>query len=374
MKLGLLTVLALLVCVAGQARSQPEMRVQADAPACAPAALVSGEAALVADLQSALVDLGVDTDAGSECPVLHATVESVASGYFVSIKDVSGRHAYRRLGDLQVAATWIDSWLRDELSAPLLAARVIAAPAASASPSSPAPDASAPSLVAVTLPADARRVMLAGSLHYENANASDSIAWRGVRAELCAELGVACIGIMARFAQTSQDVPFGDAFSVFSQNAIDAMTMASLSFQLGRATLTPRLGLGLGRLASERKGGPACASGPAPLMPCVDVVGDSEPASRSSWAPRADAGLSLGLPLSSRLSVALGVSTDLRPMGARAYYIQSPGPNGGEPPMNTCPGNDPSDPQCAGEPPSMLAMPADPEFFWRLSLGVELRL
>src|SRR6187551_969565 len=94
---------------------------------CAPRAELGGDAEAVAKVAAELQRLGVDasTDpmkrpARSSCPVIVAAVElDRGGGIAVAVRDASQRSEGRVVSDAALAAAWIDSWLRDDFSAPL---------------------------------------------------------------------------------------------------------------------------------------------------------------------------------------------------------------------------------------------------------------
>ena len=98
---------------------------------CVPAALLRGEPTLVEQVQRQLSLLGVSNQARAGCPLVEAQVAASEDGIAVVLKEASGRNASIVLSDASIAATWIDSWLQEELGAPLLSVR--------AAPPNPAP-------------------------------------------------------------------------------------------------------------------------------------------------------------------------------------------------------------------------------------------
>ena len=274
----------------------------------------------------------------------------------------------------KAAATWIDSWLQDDLGAPLLAIRA-RPPSASAQTAPPAGGPGARGIPqkdqspGATSPAAASS-WLAG-LAYENASADDGGDWRGLRADVCKRLGPSCLGLSTRISETTGANAPGDDFARFEQSSLDAMAKVQFPVSIGQSTLLPHLALGASWLRSAR-----IAQGD-----CVDIQGDGfgceflgleeEAAARSSWAPRAEAGLALSVPLASSLRLHLGASLDLRPLGQRSKVVETSDPGFPEP----C--GDPIDePNCTDQPTFLpiLAMPSDPEQFLRLSIGLQVQL
>ena len=98
----------------------------AGAEPCAPRAELGGDAEAVAKVAAELQRLGVDasTDpmkrpARTSCPVIVAAVElDRGGGIAVAVRDSSQRSEGRVVSDAALAAAWIESWLRDDFTAP----------------------------------------------------------------------------------------------------------------------------------------------------------------------------------------------------------------------------------------------------------------
>src|SRR5512139_3715416 len=110
-----------------------------EAEPCAPRADLGGDAEAVAKVAAELQRLGVEatTDptkrpARTDCPMITAAVELDRSGGIaVAVRDGSQRSEGRVVSDAVLAAAWIDSWLRDDFSAP---AEEMPAPVAAPAP------------------------------------------------------------------------------------------------------------------------------------------------------------------------------------------------------------------------------------------------
>lgn len=198
-------------------------------------------------------------------------------------------------------------------------------------------------------------------MRYESSSA-DNISWQGVSADACASLSFACIGGIVRVSETQDPFSLPDAFGAYSQTSQDLLVTLRIPIAVGRSTLEPHFALGLSRLHTTRA--ELCPDPEAP--PGVCSPGDRA-TTRTSWAPRSEVGLTLSLPIASSLLLTLGGSVDFRPLGAATESAETSLPP-------TC---EPLDPACADLPVDVLretVFPSDPEQFWRIAIGLELRL
>ncbi len=366
MKAGLIPLLscaALLVAQDAMAQSK-EMRSES----CVPAALLHGDDAVVGELRAQLSLLGVSENAQENCPIVNADVSRSEEGILVVLEEPSGRSASIQLSDASIAATWIDSWLQEELGAPLLAIRT----APPIQRESRAPSATAPSTERDDEVAKAS-VLAASGLHlglgYESASADNQADWRGLRAEACLRIGPLCLGVLARISETKKGAlrqdEFAD-FAEFSQISASALAKVQVPIAIGRSHLIPHVALGASWLKSSRETMQSdCA--PEGDPDCFDAFLDDSADARSTLAPELETGLSLALPLTSAVHLRLGSSISLRPFGQSSRSVAGP--------TLPLPCELPEDPNC-GEPEAILleTMPSEPSRFWRLSIGLQVQL
>lgn len=276
---------------------------------CAPRAELGGNAEAVARVAVELTRLGVDvrTDVvssrivRSSCPVIVAAVEiDRGGGIAVAVRDASQRSEGRVVSDAALAAAWIDSWLRDEFSAPL-------APPASA-PATPAVPLLAETTAQATMPVLDRFSLAASFLQVWSADRS---RWSGVAGSACVHAGELCIG--GRIGYARQDVAAD--LTAAAKRDLSLLATASVSHAVGRMSVAPELGLGVGRLTTSRLEGckmepgdptmcdpmtdPMCGT-PSPPT-CSDTgagtvyVGDNF--SATTYTPRVSAALRIAIPL-----------------------------------------------------------------------------
>ncbi len=360
MKLGF--ALGALIVVAGLSEADAQPEFSRDTTMCAPSVTISGDALLVEKLKSELRQLGVRLAPSDGCLSTKISVEQLSSGSFVSVQEESGRSAYRQVGTIRMAAVWIDSWLEEDLVSDLLAVRTIPSRLGQptlVSESSVLP----PPVLDATLPnSDVSTKNWRVRMRYESSSADD-IGWQGISAEACVSLSFACIGGVVRVSETKDPFSLPNAFGVYSQSSQDLLAALRIPIAVGRNTLEPHLALGLSRLHTTRA--EACPEPEAPPSFCS--AGDP-PITRTTWAPRAEVGLTLSLPIATSLLLTLGGAVDLRPFGAASESAPMPMP----------PICDPADPACVDTPPSddseETIFPTDPEQFWRIAIGLELSL
>lgn len=338
MRTGLSTVLVALLGLSSTAAAQSDADVE-----CVPAAILSGEDVVVSELRKQLQILGVASSADPRCSVVTAEVVLEDEGYSVVVTEPSGRSARRTLGDIRIAATWIDSWLRTDLGASLLATRSL--PLA----------ASAPVVVRRDSPksthAEPTRYQI--GLAYETS--SNATKWQSLRVDACLTWGAVCVGLQGRFAQ-ADPIEMNDGLSLATQWDADGLALVSVPLQLGATTIEPHAAIGVSAVSTKR----SPTDGPD-----SEFLFDSTPSSRLSVGMRAEAGISAVVSLAEFVRLRLGASIDTRVFGAGELSKQEPGP---------------ADPDCLdGEtpcplPPAFVSLPGDPTSLWRLSIGLRVEL
>lgn len=270
---------------------------------CAPRAELGGDAEAIAKVASELKRLGVEASTtpllrSAGCPVIVAAVElDDSGGIAVAVRDAAQRSEGRVVSDAAVAAAWIDSWLRDDFTVPASEPASVASPASVAAAAPPAE----PPLL--------ERLSLAGS--FLQAWSDDGTRWSGAGASACVRVDGACIG--GRFGYARQTVVAN--LTAAAKTDLSLLAIASYSHQLGRMSVAPEVGLGVGRLATSRVEGckaepvmcdpmdPTCAN-PPPACPSdpgagtgggILYVGDRF--STATYTPRLSAALRVAVPL-----------------------------------------------------------------------------
>lgn len=320
---------------------------------CAPRAELGGDAEAVVKVQAELQRLGVDARPakspeetrealraslrGSRCPMVVAAVELDRSGGIaVAVQDASQRSEGRVVSDAALAAAWIDSWLRDDFTTP---DEELAPPPA-------APGATAPMAARDTPPAQAApatplldRFSLAAS--FMESWSDDQTSWSGVAVAGCVRIGGLCVGARAGYAW--QDVT-ADATAAAKRD-MSLLATVSYSEELGRMSIAPELGVGIGRLTTSRIEG--CKVAPPPMcdpttdpngcmgsqppmtmcdgtgtMPGTAYVGDNF--SATMYTPRISAALRIAIPLFDHVWLDGMAAATAAPFGHTGDYATSP--------------------------------------------------
>jgi hypothetical protein len=105
---------------------------------------------------------------------------------------------------------------------------------------------------------------------YEQSWIGGGVTWSGVTGSLCIEVGRVCVGARVRIADEAQRAVNATAVK---RDELAVLAIASLPLALGRMTIAPELGLGVGRFETRRIDG--CKPAPPPPMcdPMTDPTG-----------------------------------------------------------------------------------------------------
>jgi hypothetical protein len=210
------------------------------AAACPAAVSLSGDAALVSEVRSVLAGRGVVTEPGG-CPALAVTLERRGGVTVVARPALDEPAAAREVTDLRTAATVIESWVRTDVEAPLLARR--------------ADDGEMPeglAVIAKTAPGNERPAFELFTLG-ELSVASDHTSSFGFQAGACGRVGRACLGGRARF--TNFEAGPG-AWASLDRETIDALTDLAVPLRLGPLTAAPGVAAGVGWTHTHDESGP----------------------------------------------------------------------------------------------------------------------
>jgi hypothetical protein len=216
-------------------------------PACTPVVRVVGEPARVDPVIALLRRRGVALEGESECGTLTAVLTEAGERTRITIVDADGRTVERVAGDVEAAATAIESWARGDLSAPLLAAREPPPVAAARQ----APDREEPppiqQAVIETRPIEIGASAGAGL-------SSDRALWTAAQAHGCVAVGPTCIGARVRYAIDTESQ--GESVLLLtSRRTLDLLLTGDLPLRFGRLALTPGVGIGQTALRARRGSG-----------------------------------------------------------------------------------------------------------------------
>ncbi len=223
-------------------------RAHAEPAGCAPAAgvkAVGDELRLqlaVSELRDRLAERGIGEPVDG-CPAAQAEVAAAGAELMIDVEDVAGRHSRRTVSTPAAAASFIESWVRTDLSAPLLSP-ALAFPVAPAPERAPEP-ASAP--VVVRQGARPGLPALGIALGAQGAVASDGSVWGGLELAACVRLGRLCAGALARWNVELESEERRENAQAERRSA-ELLVGAELPLRFGRVTLTPGLAAGVGWL------------------------------------------------------------------------------------------------------------------------------
>lgn len=208
---------------------------------CGPTVILEGEAGLVQTVGRTLRHRGIAVEGpGSgeedECPAVRAEVTRRGARLDVIVLAQEVRRSERLVEDTATAATLIESWARSDISAPLLVGHWVPRP----------PDAATPE--EVVSPALPRRHLLALHVYAraEVAVGNTGALWPGGSFGGCVRVGPTCIGLRLRIGGDARAVTNGDLAAL--RLATDMLATLDVPVRLGRWTLWPGVGLGVGWL------------------------------------------------------------------------------------------------------------------------------
>jgi len=344
---------------------------------CLPAADLSGDADVAAEVARALSRLGVvHGEVDGACPPVAATVLRDEAGIAVTVRDDRGRIEGRVVADPRTAAAWIESWVRDD-AAPLWSATpVVAAPAESepaAAPTSPPaetrvaalPPSQAPVVVdevaaEPTVVPRWSRWLPSVAVHLGRDLADDGSTWNGVTAAACVRLGGFCLGAAGRYAENAAFSNTG-GLTAYDRSATVLAATAAYRVQLARVVVAPELSLGVGWTTTRRdEPGELCLNPDGTFCAGPVYVGDGFGA--RTVAARAGAALTVAVPL-----------TDWMFLDGRLGAEAAPGAH--VEPHRHDPNTHPIDP-AAPLPPDdpLLDLPGEPSWAWIAGVGLRFEV
>jgi hypothetical protein len=242
--IGAMTRVVWLVAAMGMGVAVPRGDARAE-PACIPVVRLSGEKAVTAPVMKLLTRRGVSVSGESRCGTLTAVLTSRGEQTLITIVDPEGRTVERAAADAEAAATVIESWVRGDLSAPLLAAREPPVRRQAA-------DREAPPAIEQTVAVETRPIEIGAEAGA--GLSSDGALWTAAHAQACVTVGPMCAGALVRLANDTESQ--GDSVErTTSRSAIDMLLVADLPLRRGRLTLTPGVGIGQTSLRARRGSG-----------------------------------------------------------------------------------------------------------------------
>lgn len=290
---------------------------------CEPRVQIVGDAALVRPLERALLPR-VRAQGGATCPALRVEVQRRDASIFLTIEETSGRRVERTVQDPEFLAPLVESWLPTDLAEPLLLA-----PSQPPTQGSPVVAQPPPPLV------PARTMVEVGAL------LEFGVAERGG-----GEIGMALVSALRLGAIEPTLTLRGSLPSRLEEDGLAAATSryaelllgARAPFVLGRATLSPGIGIGVGIDDIQRE---VC-------LDCGPIILDEARKSEAQF--RMEASMVGLISISDASFLQLGLSAGLSPFASGVQEL-------------------PGWAAESGESLSHLALPAAPRHRLRASIG-----
>lgn len=286
----------------GQLSAQPLSE-----PACPPIVQLEGDSALTAPIALALREHGIQLASQVGCPVIRAQIERRGALLAVRLLE-EVQHVDRTVTDLQIATTVIESWVRSDISAPLLASLMPKVPEL------PAPPMASPSPVSPPPAPPPHRTRFAVELLPEAGVDVAAAGWFGGSLRACTRVGLFCLGVTTRLAAA---VPVTQGEGIVDQRlAGDLLAHLELPVRLRRITVSPGLGLGAGfvRHSLSHQVSPVVAEVGEPLMLQQSAIHDG--------GLRADLRMLTAITLRSGLELALGFSLTAAFLNSDATWVR----------------------------------------------------
>jgi hypothetical protein len=267
---------------------------------CGSAAVIEGDARVQAAVIDELQRRGISTTAASGCPFVTARIGQEGAGLDMTIVDTYGRTSKRTANGPAAAATLIESWVRSDLSAPLL-------PVLDSVETVSHPVESKPMLVTRDTGSEVRtRSNISLTASAETSLATDGSVWLGLATGVCVRIGPACVGALARVESDSG--AYGESREMYTSRFGTAVLLGvGLPMRRGRLTFLPGVAVGVGWLRTTALS-----------------TGDNGPGGDStevdSGGLRASAGLRLSIAMRPSLAVDLGLAADFAPVAHTTPY------------------------------------------------------
>jgi hypothetical protein len=238
-----MTVLALLLLLAQASAGSPETG----------AVTLAGDGELVAAMQRLLTERGIVVVAPEVEGAVQLQVQPDPAGLRIFIRDRNGNVVERVAATPEVGAVVVESWMREDLTQPLLAPHAVVTPVpwpAPPPPRAPPPPAPAPLMASVVVAS-------------QTALGTDNSLWMGASVAACVRLGWFCVGLQTQFAGDTalagnvgaRYAPVGGASCQDTDPTLSrqltrigagALATLDLPLRIGAGTFGPGLGVGIG--------------------------------------------------------------------------------------------------------------------------------
>lgn len=226
----------------------PQARAAGEPPGAAPencpqVVQLQGDSSFAAAIGQALRRRGIATQPVAGCPAVHAQLQRHGTLLAITVHE-EVRLGERIVADVATAVAVIESWVRSDISAPLLALP----PPPPALPPAPLP----PAAPAPPIQIVASRTRFAIDLAAEVGVDTDSTAWIGASLRGCLVVKTVCLGLAWRMAG---DLPSLQPNGIFDQRlAADFLGTLAVPLRVGWMRFIPSIGLGAGWLRHTAHG------------------------------------------------------------------------------------------------------------------------
>ncbi|HSK01906.1 MAG TPA: hypothetical protein VK932_11720, partial [Kofleriaceae bacterium] len=189
----------------------------------------------------------------------------------------------------------------------------------------------------------------------------DRTRWSGVALSACVRIGGACLG--GRVGHARQEVALD--LTAAAKRELSLLATVSYSHDVGRMSIAPEVGVGLGRLSTARIEGckmdvncdpmdPSCSAGMEPQPACTTEPGQvyvGDDLDETTYAPRIATALRIAIPLFDHVWLDGLVAATIAPLGHHEDY-------GTDPASTTMPNT------------ASLGLPGDPLLGLQLGVGI----
>ncbi len=332
---------------------------------CLPAADLSGDADIAAEVARALAHLGVVfAEADNACPAVHAKVTADVAGVAVTVQDARGRIEGRVVADAGTAAAWIESWANDDAeplwsATPALPEPVVVEVAAAPAPPSATPVEDVVVVAPVTKP---RWRLPEVTARLERDLANDGSAWNGVGVASCLTLGRLCVGVAGKYGANNGFTNTG-GLTAYDRSVAAMSATIAVRASIAKVELSPELAVGAGATTTSRREPTEPCFDPDGTMPCANMplyIGDGFAA--RTFAPRIGASMGMQVPLAGWLALDARVGAEAMPGAHTAPHVPDA--------MLTPP--DPTAPIAPGDP--LLDLPGEPGWAWTAAVGLSMEM
>lgn len=211
---------------------------------------LAGDSELVAAMQRSLAERGIAVVPNDVEGAVHLQVQPDPAGLRIFIRDRNGNVVQRAAATAEVGAVVVESWMREDLSQPLLAPHAVVTPVElPAPPRIPPPPAPTPLAASVVVAS-------------QTSLGTDNTLWMGASVGACVRVGGFCLGLQTQFAGNTvlagnvgaRYAPEGGASCQDTDPALPrqltrmgagALATLDLPLRIGAGTFGPGLGVGM---------------------------------------------------------------------------------------------------------------------------------